>query len=167
MIGRIKSKQARSKKIVITAHIDTARADYPHHPKRVTSFRKLAIMNMIILIFIFLIYFIGALFDLSNISPFQYRIEWLFSLLLVIPTLYSSFLLVLREWRYEIVPGANDNASGVSVALEMMASYVKNPLQETEVTTVFTGSEEVNCYGMIEFLKKNKEEIFDKLILLI
>ena len=51
-------------------------------------------------------------------------------------------LLILREVLYKISPGANDNASGVGVVLELMHYYSKKPLKNTEILAVFTGCEE-------------------------
>ena len=102
VIGRIKPEKTVVKKIVLVAHIDTSRADYTHHPKRVTSFRKLALLNLILPILIGITYFVGTLFDLAKIEIFPYNIEWLFTLLLAIPILFSSILLLLRELIYDI-----------------------------------------------------------------
>ncbi|MFX0014370.1 MAG: M28 family metallopeptidase [Promethearchaeota archaeon] len=153
VIGKIKTKQLPVKKVVLIAHYDSSKADFTHHPKRVASFRKLALMNLVILFLIFGLYSVGALFEFIEV-PLIPSIIWPISLILVIPSLYSSLLLILREWRNELVPGANDNASGVAIALELVKSFIKEPLQETEIISVFTGCEEAFCTGMIEFLKK-------------
>jgi hypothetical protein len=46
------------------------------------------------------------------------------------------------------VEGANDNASGVSVALELAAALKREPLQHTEVVLLFTGSATTGCAGI-------------------
>jgi hypothetical protein len=50
------------------------------------------------------------------------------------------------------VEGANDNASAVAVALGLAAQFAVQPLQHTEVTLLFTGSEEAGCIGMEKYL---------------
>lgn len=50
------------------------------------------------------------------------------------------------------VNGANDNGSGVAVALEMARRLQARPLPGVEVTLVFTGAEEVGMRGMAAFL---------------
>jgi len=49
-------------------------------------------------------------------------------------------------------PGANDNASGVAVALDLAGRLRAQPLHHTEVWLAFTGCEEVGAYGMAAFL---------------
>ncbi|MFX0125830.1 MAG: M28 family metallopeptidase [Candidatus Hodarchaeota archaeon] len=159
VIGRKNPEKMALEKVVLVAHMDTSRADYSHHPNRVTSFRKLALMNLILLIMVGIIYSIGSLFDLARIDIFPNDIEWLFTLLLVLPILFSCALLLLRELLYDISPGANDNASGVGVVLELIRYFSNKPLKNIEILAVFTGCEEAWCYGMIEFLKQYGKDL--------
>ncbi len=50
------------------------------------------------------------------------------------------------------VQGANDNASAVAVALGLAETLAAQPLEHTEVTLLFTGSEETGCVGMEKYL---------------
>ncbi|HEY8415157.1 MAG TPA: M20/M25/M40 family metallo-hydrolase [Thermaerobacter sp.] len=50
------------------------------------------------------------------------------------------------------VNGANDNGSGVAVALELARRLHARPLPGAEVTVVFTGAEEVGMRGMATFV---------------
>jgi hypothetical protein len=52
-------------------------------------------------------------------------------------------------------PGANDNASGVGVCLELARHLVAKPLENTQVWLAFTGCEETAAYGMSAFLDAN------------
>jgi len=52
--------------------------------------------------------------------------------------------------------GANDNASAVGVAVSLAQHALECPLKHTEVWTLFSGCEEVGCYGMIHFLQAYK-----------
>ncbi len=58
---------------------------------------------------------------------------------------------VYEELQPHIV-GANDNASAVSVLLGLAQTLRDQPLQNTEVTLLFTGCEEVPCAGMEAYL---------------
>jgi hypothetical protein len=55
--------------------------------------------------------------------------------------------------------GANDNASAVGVALSLAGQLVACPLEHTEVWVLCSGSEEVGCHGMVEFLRAHGEEL--------
>jgi hypothetical protein len=50
-------------------------------------------------------------------------------------------------------PGANDNASGVAVALALAQELLEKPLAHTEVYLALTGCEEVGAYGMAAYLE--------------
>lgn len=158
VIGKIKSQQTTRKTVVLTAHMDSSGADYVHHPNRVAGFRKIVIMNLILFVIIFAIFTTGTFFDLISDPLNLNGLEWIVTLLLAIPVLYSLIILILREVHYDLVPGANDNASGVGIVLEMMNKFSKIPLQNTDVIAVLTGCEEVGCNGMIEYLKEFGED---------
>lgn len=56
-------------------------------------------------------------------------------------------------------PGANDNASGVAVALALAQALLEKPLAHTEVYLALTGCEEVGAYGMAAYLKQHAEKL--------
>jgi len=55
--------------------------------------------------------------------------------------------------------GANDNATGVAVVLELAARLIREPLEHTAVWAVFSGCEEVGCYGAEAFAGAHKDEL--------
>ena len=61
-------------------------------------------------------------------------------------------LLLEREILGEDVPGANDNASGVAACLKVAGYFTVNPLENTELAVLVTGSEESGVIGMQSFL---------------
>ena len=52
------------------------------------------------------------------------------------------------------VDGANDNATAVALLLGLGEALKEQPLQHTEVTLLFTGSEETGCNGMEAYLQQ-------------
>lgn len=71
----------------------------------------------------------------------------------------AAFALVLeREIRGENVAGANDNASGVGACLALASRFSREPLQESHIVLLFTGSEESGVIGMSEFLRSHETE---------
>jgi len=52
------------------------------------------------------------------------------------------------------VEGANDNATAVAVLLGVAETLRAHPLQQTAVTLLFTGCEEVMCVGMERYLEQ-------------
>jgi hypothetical protein len=55
--------------------------------------------------------------------------------------------------------GANDNASGAAVVLDLAARLAAAPLEQTEVLAVLTGCEEVGCYGAAAFARAHGPEL--------
>lgn len=55
--------------------------------------------------------------------------------------------------RSEVVPGANDNATGVAAVLAVVAELAASPLAGTEVLVVVPGCEEVGLGGMLAWLR--------------
>lgn len=51
-------------------------------------------------------------------------------------------------------PGANDNAAAVGTVMALAERLQQDPLQNTEVTCLFTGCEETGCDGLRTFLKQ-------------
>jgi hypothetical protein len=60
-----------------------------------------------------------------------------------------------RELRGEDVPGANDNASGVAACLNLAAHFTTDPLENSRLVVLVTGSEETGVIGMREFLRSH------------
>lgn len=81
----------------------------------------------------------------KKLSPLQWALSG---------TLAATTLIAMTDALQPYVEGANDNASAVSVLLGLAEALSAQPLQNTAVTLLFTGSEETVCVGMEEFLKE-------------
>jgi hypothetical protein len=57
--------------------------------------------------------------------------------------------------------GANDNATGAAVVLDLAERLAREPLAHTVVWTVLTGCEEVGCYGAEAFARAHKDDLGD------
>jgi Zn-dependent M28 family amino/carboxypeptidase len=83
------------------------------------------------------------------------------AILQIVPTiilLVSSFLLV--DWRLsQVVPGANDNASGVAAVLSLAEKLGDEPPRNLDVWVVLTGAQECGLEGMRAFTRTHKDEL--------
>lgn len=83
------------------------------------------------------------------------------AILQIVPTLIlliSAFLLV--DWRLSaVVPGANDNASGVATALSVAERLEQEPPRNLDVWVLLTGGEECGMEGMRSFARTHKDEL--------
>ena len=66
--------------------------------------------------------------------------------------LLLSSALALDVARSAVVPGANDNATGVAAVLALVEELAASPLDGTEVVVVVPGCEEVGLGGMVAWL---------------
>ncbi|MEM3832402.1 MAG: M28 family peptidase [Thermoprotei archaeon] len=138
--------EGKEKKIAIIAHYDSTKASYSFHPKRVgtlkttirLNFLSLALINVLALVGYFTGYLNGLFY-------------WL--LIISIPLFVSLIVLMHREIFHKYVPGANDNASGVAVLIDLID---KLKTSDKEIWFIATGSEEAGMIGMYNMLKHLK-----------
>lgn len=154
VVGRLRSKYSAKKRIVIVTHHDTSKPSMSFHPRNIPYFRA-SIVIMIFSVFIIptslaLELFLGS----GGILPI---VSAPFALYLFV----SVLVLVHREIKYEPVPGANDNASGTGIVLELGNALVTSPPEVTEIWFLSTGCEEVGTLGMMRFLERHGEQLKD------
>lgn len=85
-----------------------------------------------------------------------------------IPSALAALILLAICWeadRAPFSPGANDNASAVAMVLTLAEELKQSPLNHTMLWFVLTGCEEVQHYGMIDFIKRHKGEWLEPKVL--
>jgi len=138
-------------KVVLLGHLDSHRTPLIFSSKRWLKFFgylvPLGLGSSILLILLFGVSLINEDWIWQVISiPFA-------SLYLII------FILMVQADLTPYSPGANDNASGVALVLDIAVKLNKTPLVHTEVWGVLTGCEEVACYGADTFLKSHLDDL--------
>jgi Peptidase family M28 len=68
-------------------------------------------------------------------------------------------LLGLEAARGRVVPGTNDNASGVAALLALCGAFARDPLERTDVVAVFTDCEETGLGGIQAWLAVHGSEL--------
>ncbi len=144
VLGIRPAQKEAKRRLLITAHIDSARAALLFHPRIVPFFRPLFLLLVAAVLAI-------VLGDLAQGLLGPRRAIWGLQLAGAGYVGLISLLFLHRELFYPFVPGANDNASGVAVLLA--AAYQLPPLDHTEVWFVVTGSEETGMVGMAHLLR--------------
>lgn len=81
------------------------------------------------------------------------------AVLLAPAAVFLLAMVLVGEWAMKstFIMGANDNASGVAVLVELGAALVKAPLEHVEVIIVSAGAEEAGCGGMRNFLDRRPD----------
>jgi hypothetical protein len=149
VLGRVPAEGRRAGLIVVSAHLDSSRSAAAFAPGQVGLFRAT---------------FLGAAFSLG-LLPLVAAAALLWPgarLVGLAPALYllvAAFLLLQRELAFRVVPGANDNASGVAVLLGLGEELARRPLESLEVWLVATGSEEAGLVGMLHFWRAHAKEL--------
>lgn len=74
-------------------------------------------------------------------------------------TLAAMTALGLDVARHRVVPGANDNATGVAALVALMGAFSRDPLETTDVVGVFSDCEEVGLGGAAAWLAAHRDEL--------
>ena len=149
-------------RLMVVAHYDAARTGTLHNPKQVDRARRLARFlpfGEARLLF----WSVAALLPLLGARMAGVDSDAI-ALLQLLPTLFllvAIFLLVDIQLS-AVVPGANDNASGVAVALAVAESLAEKPPKNLDVWLVLTGAEECGMEGMRAFVNSRRKQLDPK-----
>ena len=136
---------------VLCAHLDTHRT--PIFYSSTTWYLVFALLvggSFVSMAVAALAYALGALFDWS-------WVRWI-GLVAAVPQ-FLAMILCLQADFTPFTVGANDDASGVGVALAVARRLAAEPLAHTEVWLALTGCEEVGAYGAAAFLDAHAAEL--------
>ena len=151
VVGRLAPRELPRRRLLMSAHYDTARTGLMFHPVLVRAYRATFLAVALSMLALPLLYAVEVLRDLPG--------TWLVSVLFAVLILYGFVLALHRELRGSPSPGANDNASGVAVMLSIAEALAQDAPQETEVVALATGSSEPGLWGMQAFLKRHVDEL--------
>lgn len=140
-------------RVVLLAHADSTRAALMWHPAQVRRFGASQRLNLFLTALLAVVSLAAALF------PGALPWAWL-GLPSLLAMVYGVVMLVHRETFCTWVQGANDNASGVAVALALAEQFSADRLSGTELWCVVTGCEEVGApVGAQAFVRAHGAEL--------
>ncbi len=155
-----KRPDARAR-VIICAHVDAARSGAVFAGKRARRFAKLANSPRFPLgPYRILFWSLAALLPLLGLRMAGVDSE-LVSVLQLLPTLallVGIFALVEIQLS-EVVPGANDNASGVATAISLAAGLDGEPPKNLDVWVVLDGGGECLQEGMRAFVRSRRKRL--------
>ncbi len=162
IVGKYAPWRDARRRVVVMAHYDSSRAALNFSPKLVKGFRQSYLITSAAILLAPLAG-LGGFFASPGQAVWQllYAVEILLALVLLFPVI----TLVHREIFGKFTPGANDNASGVSVMLGVGDLLAQGELAATEVWLVATGAEESGTNGAINFIKEHGEQLRDSLFI--
>jgi hypothetical protein len=158
----VTSKEGGDKRgvLVLTAHYDAARTGTVFGRKAVerrATFGKLIRRGFGPFELFFWALFLILVCSVVRLIGFE---GTPFTVVQFIPTvvLIASIPLLIDIALSDVVPGANDNASGVATVLRLAERY-GGQLENFDVWVVFPGAEEALILGMREWITKHKGEL--------
>jgi len=158
-VGVIPAAMQPRRRVVLCAHVDSHRTPIFYSTPTWRRFFQLlvstAYLNMAVG---------GAFFAVGALLGVTW-VRWL-GLIIALVQL-CAVLLCLHADFTPFSPGANDNASGVGVILEIARRLVRQPLDHTEVWLAFTGCEETGASGMSAFLDSHAKSLGDEAVYII
>jgi hypothetical protein len=165
IIGKMKAKVYPKKRVIITGHYDSAKSLPFFHPRIVKYFDFLVLFAGASMIIVTFLFGFGAFSNYLQFLKGFSSFFWFASFPFILYLGFIGIFLVYGELFAKTTDGANDNASGIAVALGVADILSKNPLENTEVWFVATGCEEAGTVGMSNFLEKHADELKNSYIL--
>lgn len=141
----------RLRRVVLTAHLDTARSGWLSQQPIVGWLRPLALLVAAAMVLL------PVLQAIALATPS--RIPWYLSLAPLAVLVGAIVFLLQREIRGVPVAGANDNASGVAALLGVAAALQRRRPRNLEVWLLFTAGAEAGGAGMRQFLRENRFDL--------
>lgn len=141
----------QANRLIICAHVDSGQMSGLRQPALLNIYNQLLFYGQRIAIFL-------ALLAIVALMGFKLA-EEIFSAIKLLVILLGGIWFVLdlidqvgSSTRHS--PGANDNASGVAVAMEFAQDLMHKPPKEFQVAFLFTGAEETGLHGAEAFSKQ-------------
>lgn len=148
---RLQPKDEVREQVVLLGHLDTHRT-----PLTFSTDKWVKLFNMLVPAALVSTVLIVILFAIGITAP-----GWLWRLASIPFALVvlGVFLLTLQADFSPYTVGANDNATGVEIALNIAQRLKDKPLEHTLVWVVLSGCEEVSCYGADAFARAHRDEL--------
>jgi hypothetical protein len=146
---------AAGRPIVIMAHYDTALPSLLFSPAQVKGFRRSYLIGAAVVLSAPLVAIAGPL------GPAATILRGLWAVVLLV----NAATLIHRELAFRPVVGANDNASGVGVALEIAERFAREPLPGVRLVVALTGAEETGAWGARRLVKGVLRDLEHPLVL--
>ncbi len=160
IIGKEKPSGESTKRIILCAHHDSKTQAIPIGVRSYIILLVLVSMLYLFVISLMTVLSVTVLPQAMEITNLVGR-----GMLLVVPFFFIYAILNYIARFVAQSPGADDDASAVSVILEVAKKLKEEPLSETEVWFLFTDGEEIAMKGAIEFVKTHHEILAESTVI--
>jgi Peptidase family M28 len=150
VVGHVPSAGPTRRRVCLSAHLDTTRSGALFHPSVVPQLAKLLQIPAASALVL-------AAGPLVMRAPGGRTVHGA----AIAGMAIASAVVAERELRGRDVPGANDNASGCAVAMQLAAEAAAAPLEHTEVDVLITSCEEAGMLGAQAYARRHKLRAVD------
>ena len=156
VVARIKAwkKNQNRAVVILSAHYDTLSSSLPYGLQKIFFFLfKIIIFPYVLFAFI-----------IANIFIFGDRSEETFQLIIIftLVELFVTVIIFLLVYDNNKSKGSIDNASGVSILIELIKLFKKNPLENYDIIFLWSGAEEWGLKGSKSFCKRHRSYLSEK-----
>lgn len=156
VVARIKARKKNQKRavVILSAHYDTFSSNLPYGLQKIFFFLfKIIILPYVLFAFIF-----------ANIVMFSEKTEETIELIILFTLVEFVITIVIFLLVYDNnkSKGSIDNASGVSILIELIKLFKKNPLDNYDIIFLWSSAEEWGLKGSKSFCKRHRSYLSKK-----
>jgi len=156
IIAKIKAikKQEKRPVVILSAHYDSFSTNLPYELQKVFFFLFRIILIPYLMFAVFILYtflFNDEIIKTTQLILYFTIVEFVMSII--------TFLLIYDT---NSSKGSVDNASGVSILIELTKVLKRNPLENYDVIVLWSGGEEWGLKGSMAFCKKHRDYLKKK-----
>ena len=158
IVARMRPYREVKKVLVVISHMDSPRAPFYHHPALLWSLRIAFILDFVCMTALFMLFtvtFAGHLLSMEEAT-----LDFLWHLGLIVATVPALVALALFVKACGgSTPGGNDNATGVTVLLELARVYTRRQPYNTDLWLISTGAADAGGAGLKKLLRHHRREL--------
>lgn len=159
VVARIKPYRDPVKTLVIMAHVDSPRSAFYYHPVLARFLRPFFLIDFLCQALIFMLFTVAFGGYLLKMEESTLELMWYTGLLLAVPPAIALVALLFKAAAGRPTPGGNENASGVSVLLELARVYSRRQPYDTDLWLVATGAADASALGARRLIRGNRREL--------
>lgn len=142
--------------VIFSAHYDSFTANLPYKVQNICFFVfKIIIFPYFVAVIVFAVWILIDYDSELRRSPLVVNLV-LFSSTIEFLIVFFTLLLLYNKSKSS---GSIDNASGVSILIELSKIIKRNPLENYDVLFIWPGAEEWGLIGSSRFLKRHRNEL--------
>ncbi|MEW6552976.1 MAG: M28 family peptidase [Actinomycetota bacterium] len=158
VIARVRPYREVRKVLVVVAHMDSPRAPFYHLPAFLWSLRATFLFDFVCMSALFMLYTVAFGGYLLSMEETALTLFWHIGLIIAAVPALAAFALFIKACSGS-TPGGNDNATGVTVLLELARVYTRRQPYSMDLWLVATGAADAGGVGVKRLLRKYRREL--------